>query len=150
MPETPNETVFLSHSEAETEAFAAEFAGSLHPGDFIAFFGGLGSGKTAFVRGLARTLCPDAHVSSPTYAIVNEYEGPLPLFHFDLYRVTDEDSLFAVGFYDYFDRPGVIAAEWCENIPFALPADRFDVTFEKLSDVDRRIVIVKRENAFLS
>lgn len=136
------EEIFETHSAEETEAFAGVFAKKLKPGDFIAFFGDLGSGKTAFVRGLCRTLCPQAHVCSPTFAIVNEYTGGmLDVFHFDMYRIFDDDSLYATGFYDYFDRGGVIAAEWCENIPFALPDKRYEVIFEKTGDDARKIHI---------
>lgn len=134
---------YVSDSEAQTERIAADFAAQLISGDFLAFFGDLGSGKTAFVRGLAAVLCPTARVSSPTYAIVNEYRGALPLFHFDLYRITDDDSLYATGFYDYFDRPGIIAAEWCENVPFALPECRYDVIFQKNGGDRRTITIIR-------
>lgn len=132
-----------SDSPEQTEALAASFAEKLKSGDFIAFFGDLGSGKTAFVRGLCSTLCPKVRVSSPTFAIVNEYTGgSLDLFHFDMYRITDDDNLFSTGFYDYFDRKGVIAAEWCENIPFALPPSRYEIRFEKIGECARRITVI--------
>ncbi len=135
---------FISKSSEDTEEFAAELAKSLVAHDFIAFFGDLGSGKTAFVRGLARELCPRCRVQSPTFAIVNEYlGGKLEIYHFDMYRILDDDSLYSTGFYDYFDREGVIAAEWCENIPFALPEHRYDVVFEKLGDDKRKITVTK-------
>lgn len=132
---------YLTHSETETEQAAQELATHLKSGDFIAFFGDLGSGKTAFTRGLASVFCPGVRVSSPTYAIVNEYAGKPPIFHFDVYRVPDDDSLYATGFYDYFDRDGIIVCEWCENIPFALPEERYEIHFEKLSETERRITI---------
>lgn len=136
---------YYTHSEAETEQAARDFAACLIAGDFIAFFGTLGSGKTAFTRGLASVFCPDAHVSSPTYAIVNEYPGSPSIFHFDVYRVPDDDSLFATGFYDYFDRGGLMVCEWCENIPFALPDDRYEIHFEKLSETDRKITVLRAD-----
>ena len=139
-----NKWIYTSNSEEETEKIAAEFARGLKRGDFIAFFGNLGSGKTAFVRGVASVLCPNARVQSPTYAIVNEYRGDIPIFHFDLYRVLDDDSLYSVGFYDYFDRGGVIFTEWSENITFALPDERYDITFEKTGDTGRIITIEKK------
>ena len=138
-------TRYISTCEEDTERIAADFAKTLESGDFLAFFGDLGSGKTAFIRGVASVLCPAAHVSSPTYAIVNEYRGDLPLFHFDLYRITDDDSLYATGFYDYFDRRGVIAAEWCENVPYALPDKRYDIVFTKTGESEREIVIRRQE-----
>lgn len=95
---------------------------------FVALYGDLGAGKTAFVRGLASVIAPGAHVSSPTYAIVNEYRGlRASLVHFDFYRIESEDELYSIGFDDYFTPGVVIAAEWCERIPFALPRRRFDV-----------------------
>ena len=134
---------YISHSEEETERIAAEFAAQLHGGDFIAFFGELGSGKTAFVRGLASVFCKGARVASPTYAIVNEYRGKVDIFHFDMYRITDDDSLYSTGFYDYFDRNGIMAVEWSENIPFGLPDERYNVTFFKEDEATRKIVIEK-------
>ena len=139
-----NKWIYTSNCEEETEKIAAEFARGLKRGDFIAFFGNLGSGKTAFVRGVASVLCPNARVQSPTYAIVNEYRGDIPVFHFDMYRILDDDSLYSVGFYDYFDRGGVIFTEWSENITFALPDERYDITFEKTGDTGRIITIEKK------
>ena len=136
---------YISNSEKDTENIAAEFAKQLKKGDFIAFFGDLGSGKTAFVRGLCSVFCKNARVSSPTYAIVNEYRGDLEIFHFDMYRIDDDDSLYSTGFYDYLDRGGICAVEWSENIMFALPEDRYDVTFEKTGETGRRIVIDKKQ-----
>ena len=82
-------------------------------------------------------------VSSPTYAIVNEYKGNPYIFHFDMYRICDDESLYSTGFYDYFDRNGIIAAEWCENIPFALPECYYEIVFEKLTPTDRKITVTK-------
>ena len=135
---------YISGSEEQTEKIAAEFARGLKRGDFIAFYGGLGSGKTAFVRGLASVLCKGARVSSPTYSIVNEYRGDIDIYHFDMYRVADDDSLYSTGFYDYAERGGIIAAEWCENIPFALPDKRYDVYFEKLDETVRKITVLSK------
>jgi len=132
---------YTSNCEEDTERIGTEFAKLLKKGDFIAFFGNLGSGKTAFVRGVASVLCKDAHVSSPTYAIVNEYPGEIDVFHFDMYRITDDDSLYSVGFYDYLDRGGVIFTEWSENIDFALPEERYNITFEKTGETSRKIII---------
>ncbi len=140
-----NERVFNSASCEDTEKIAYEFANELKKGDFIAFFGDLGSGKTAFTRGIAKKLCPNARVQSPTFAIVNEYTGgKIDLFHFDMYRILDDDNLFSTGFYDYFDRCGVMVVEWSENIPFALPENRYDIVFEKTGDSQRRIHIMKK------
>ena len=136
--------VYISHSPEETEEIARKLAEKLKSGDFIAFFGGLGMGKTNFVRGLASVICPDVRVSSPTFALVNEYVGRLNIYHFDMYRIKDSDDLYSTGFYEYLDRPGIVAAEWCEMIPDDLPKDRYDVTFERLSETERRITVEKR------
>lgn len=115
-----------SRSAAETEEWgrrlASEFLTSPSLPRFVALYGDLGVGKTAFVRGFSSVLSPNARVKSPTFALVNEYRGkPLSVFHFDMYRIADEDELYAIGFYDYLDRPGVSLVEWSENIEFALP-----------------------------
>lgn len=112
---------FLSDSPARTEALGQALARTLQPGDVIALRGGLGAGKTAFTRGLARGLGVEGPVTSPTYTIVNEYpEGRLPLFHFDMYRLTDAEELFDLGWEDYLRRRGVCAVEWSENVWEAL------------------------------
>ena len=137
--------IYVTTSEIQTENAAIEFAKQLKSGDFLAFYGDLGSGKTAFIRGLASVFCPGVRVSSPTYAIVNEYKGKPYIFHFDMYRITDDDGLYSTGFYDYFDRDGIICAEWCENIPFALPDEYYEIRFEKLSETERKITITHIE-----
>ena len=102
---------YLSHSETETEAAGEALAARLKAGDVVAYRGDLGAGKTAFTRGLARGLGCTGRVSSPTFTIVNEHEGRLPLFHFDLYRLGDGEELFDIGWEDYLDRGGVCAVE---------------------------------------
>ena len=98
---------------------------------FIAMYGDLGVGKTAFVRGLASVLAPDARVKSPTYTVVNKYEGEnLPLYHLDVYRISDEDELYSIGFDDYV-RDGICVVEWSENIPDSIPLDAIRVSIEK-------------------
>lgn len=135
---------YISRSVAQTEEFAYNFAKGLKKSDFVAFYGDLGSGKTAFVRGLAKYLCPDETVTSPTFALVNEYSGQIDIFHFDLYRITDDDSLYSIGFYDYFDRDGIIVTEWTENIPFALPESYYKVTFRKTENEEERIIKIDK------
>ena len=112
---------FLSYSPAQTEAFGERLAAALHPGDIIAFRGGLGAGKTAFTRGLAKGLGITERVTSPTYTIVNEYlSGRLPLFHFDMYRLPSSEDLFDIGWEDYLERGGICAVEWSENVESAM------------------------------
>ena len=112
---------YITRSAAETEQLGARLARVLEPGDVIAFRGDLGAGKTAFTRGLARGLGIREPVTSPTYTIVNEYpQGRLPLFHFDMYRLSDPEELFDLGWEDYLAREGVCAVEWSENVAEAL------------------------------
>ena len=132
---------FLSHSEAETEALGQRLTAVLFPGAVVAYEGGLGMGKTAFTRGLARGLGYREPVTSPTYTIVNEYlGGRLPLFHFDMYRLRCADDLWDIGWEDYLDRGGVCAVEWSENVAEALE-DAVTVTIRKLSDTTREITL---------
>ena len=122
---------YLSHNEQETEAIGGSLAARLKAGDVIAYAGGLGMGKTAFTRGLARGLGYRGRVTSPTFTIVNEYEGRLPLFHFDLYRLSGEDDLFDIGWEDYLSRGGVCAVEWSERAPAVLPPETVTVTISR-------------------
>ena len=112
---------FFSKGPKDTEALGVALAQRLSPGDVIAYRGDLGAGKTAFTRGLACGLGISMAVTSPTYTIVNEYlGGRLPLFHFDMYRLTCGDDLFDIGWDDYLERGGVCAVEWSENVADAL------------------------------
>ena len=119
------------------------FAKQLRPGDAVAFFGGLGAGKTAFVRGLAAGLGCEGEVSSPTYALVHEHPGAVPLAHFDMYRVEGPDELESTGYYDYLDREFVLAIEWSENIEEALPEDCWRVHIEATQEECRKISITR-------
>lgn len=127
---------YLSHSEAETQAIGRELGRRLKPGTVLAYRGDLGMGKTAFTRGLADGLGCSGRVASPTFTIVNEYEGPIPLFHFDLYRLPDADALFDIGWEDYLDRGGVCAVEWSERAAEALPEGTVWVTLARCPEQD--------------
>lgn len=122
---------YLSHSVSETEEIGALLAEKLHRGSVVAYRGGLGMGKTAFTRGLAKGLGCLGRVTSPTFTIVNEYSGPVPLFHFDMYRLESSDALFDIGWEDYLERGGVCAVEWSENVADALPKDTVYVTIAR-------------------
>ena len=132
---------FLTNSPAETEAVGSALGAVLTPGSIIAYTGDLGAGKTAFTRGLARGLgCAD-RVTSPTYTIVNEYlSGRLPLFHFDMYRLSSSDDLFDIGWEDYLLRGGVCAVEWSENVDDAME-NAIYVKIEKTGEDTRKITI---------
>lgn len=134
---------FISQSTNETEAFAERIGKAVIPGTVIAFFGGLGAGKTSFTRGLARGMGITADVSSPTFAIVNDYGGNPPLVHFDMYKVESWDDLYSSGFFDYLDMGAVLAVEWSENIENALPDSTVRVTIEKTDDENQRIITVE-------
>lgn len=106
---------------------------------FIAMYGDLGVGKTAFVRGFCSATCNRNIVRSPTFSIVNEYKTDIGIvYHFDMYRINDEDDLYSIGFYDYIDSGHVCLCEWCENIPFALPDKYIKVIIKKESCENNR------------
>ena len=137
---------FTTRSPEETEQLGAALAQLLSAGDIIAYRGDLGAGKTAFTRGLARGLGYAEPVTSPTYTIVNEYlGGRLPLFHFDMYRLTSSDDLWDIGWEDYLDRQGVCAVEWSENVTDALE-NALWITIERLDDQTRRICMEGEKN----
>ena len=142
-----------THSPEETEAVGAVLGRMLEADrnipTFIAMYGDLGVGKTAFVRGLASVMAPGRAVRSPTFALVNEYRvaGKRPLFHFDMYRIESEDDLYSIGFEDYPDA-GYCVAEWCEKIPFALPEVYVEVRIEKCPpDTDKRTIEIAVKEA---
>lgn len=120
-------------------------AGLLRGGDLLAYTGGMGAGKTTFTIGLAKGLGVDGWVSSPTFALVHEYDGPLPLCHFDMFRITTLDDLYSTGFFDYLDSGRVIAVEWSENIAAALPPSHITVDFAPGEGDGRTITITGDE-----
>ena len=135
---------YRSNSPGETEALGAALAKLLWPGAVVAFTGDLGAGKTAFVRGMARGLGIQARVTSPTFTIVNEYEGGrLPLFHFDLYRLASSDELFEIGWEDYLRRGGVCAVEWSENAAGALERDTVRVDLRRGAEDGQRVITIQ-------
>ena len=135
---------FITNGPEETEALGARLARALEPGAVVAFTGDLGAGKTAFVRGLARGLGVQDRVTSPTFTVVNEYEGGrLPLFHFDLYRLGCADELFDIGWEDYLARGGVCAVEWSERMEELLEPGTIRVDLRRGEDEDRRVITVE-------
>lgn len=131
-----------SNSVADTENLGRKIASILKGDEVIAMFGDLGAGKTAFTRGLASGLDFDYGVSSPTFAIVNEYSAALNIYHFDMYRITSEDDLYSTGFYDYLDN-GVIIIEWSENIEYALDDNAIRITIRKTENENERIFTIE-------
>lgn len=134
---------FVTNSEKETTELGRKLAGKLTGGTVVAFFGGLGMGKTAFTRGMAQALCVKEDVSSPTFAIVNDYGGNPPLYHFDMYRVESWDDLYSSGFFDYYENGGILAVEWSENIENALPENTVRVTFERGESDNQRVITIE-------
>lgn len=134
----------VSRSPEDTARVARELAARLVPGDFVALYGDLGAGKTHFVKGLAQALCPGEDVTSPTFTLVHEYEGKIPIFHFDLYRIGDPRELWDIGFYEYLDRGGVCVTEWSENLGEALPEPYYRVTLSRGETDGERIIRIER------
>lgn len=133
---------YITNTPQETEDLGAKLSSHLKAGDVVALYGGLGMGKTAFVRGMAAGLGLDCtQVSSPTFALVNDYGGNPPLVHFDMYRINSWEDLYSTGFFDYLDADAVLAVEWSENIENALPEQAIRVTFSRISDNQRQIDI---------
>lgn len=133
---------YLSHSPEETEHIGEMLGRRLRPGTVVAYRGGLGMGKTAFTRGLARGLGCAGRVTSPTFTIVNEYDGATPLIHFDMYRLGSSDELFDIGWEDYLTRGGVCAVEWSERVDDAMPADTLWVDIARGTDESDRIITI--------
>ena len=133
---------YISHSTKETEAFAASLAPRLHAGDILACRGGMGMGKTAFARGLAQGLGLRDQVSSPTFALIQEYtDGNIPLYHFDMYRISGLEELYSTGFFDYLDGDGILYIEWSENIQDALPWEHLTLNIQRIDEDSRYITL---------
>lgn len=127
----------ISKSTDDTERIGEQIAKRLCGNEIIALFGGLGMGKTAFTRGLCRGLGVNDGVSSPTFALVNEYHGKHNIYHFDMYRVTSWDDLYSTGFFDYLDK-GILVIEWSENIEGALPENAIRINISMGNNDDER------------
>ena len=141
----------ITNSPEETEevgfSLAKELESDLSLPSFIALYGDLGVGKTAFVRGFTKVFSPNALVRSPTFALVNEYptKSARRVFHFDMYRITDEDDLYSIGYYDYLDDGSICLVEWSENIPYAIPEEHIKVEIIKtnLEKADERLIKIE-------
>lgn len=137
--------IFISNSREETVAIGKTLGEKLKPSEVVAFRGDLGSGKTCFTSGIAAGLGYTGDVTSPTFALINEYlGGRISLYHFDMYRISSWDELYSSGFFEYIEQGGVIAAEWSENIENALPDNTIYVEFEKTGENSRKIKIWRK------
>lgn len=133
---------FTTNSAEETEKLGERIAKKLKPGDVVALFGEMGAGKTALTRGIARGLGVPDGVSSPTFALVHEYRGRVPVYHFDMYRVESWDDLYSTGFFDYLDSGGILIVEWSENIENAIPDQALRVRISRGSGDNERLISV--------
>ena len=141
------QTISPAQTEDVGRALAREMLSDSSLPPFVALYGDLGVGKTAFVRGFTSAISPSARVKSPTFALVNEYKGDgLSVFHFDMYRIEDEDELYSIGFFDYADRRGICLVEWSENIEESLPDDyiRVRITKNSATDTDSRLITISK------
>ncbi|MBE7016280.1 MAG: tRNA (adenosine(37)-N6)-threonylcarbamoyltransferase complex ATPase subunit type 1 TsaE [Ruminococcaceae bacterium] len=127
--------MYKSNSVRETQNIAKAFAKGLKPGDVVCLSGDLGTGKTAFVQGMAMGLSIEDMVNSPTFTIVNCYSGRLPVYHFDVYRISDPDEMYEIGYEEYVYGDGVCIIEWPEQIAEILPKERYDIKIEKNLEV---------------
>lgn len=140
---------FTTNNVSETESIAEKLGAAVPPGSVIAMFGDLGAGKTAFTRGFARGMGIDCDVSSPTFALVNEYRGKnKTLYHFDMYRISGWDDLYSTGYFDYLDAGNCLIIEWSENVEAILPEDCIRVTITKTEDFTERNIEITGAEAF--
>ncbi|EMS70628.1 ATPase, YjeE family [Ruminiclostridium cellobioparum subsp. termitidis CT1112] len=120
-----------THSFEETVELGKKFGRILKPGDVVCLSGDLGTGKTAFTNGIAKELGIDSYITSPTFTLVNEYQGKYPLYHFDVYRIADPEEMFDIGFEEYLNGEGITIIEWGELIWPILPSDIIRVNIGK-------------------
>ncbi|MCH5184783.1 MAG: tRNA (adenosine(37)-N6)-threonylcarbamoyltransferase complex ATPase subunit type 1 TsaE [Oscillospiraceae bacterium] len=123
--------MYESHSEKDTRKIAEKFASDIRSGDVICIDGELGAGKTVFVSAFAKALGVTEYISSPTFTVVNEYSGKIPVFHFDVYRITDAEQMYDIGFDEYIFGNGVCIIEWSRNIEEILPRGRYEITIRR-------------------
>ena len=134
-------------NENETKEFAKEFAKTLKPGDIVTLDGDLGAGKTVFTKGICEYFNVKDYVVSPTYTIVNEYRGDIPIYHFDIYRLEEEEELYNIGFYEYLNPDALVIVEWAEKIPEAFYGYKLKkVQIIKGEDEKRTIIVEEEEN----
>ena len=141
-------TESVSHSPKETVALAKKLGAVLRGGEVIAYFGGLGMGKTTFTSGLALGMGLNAEVSSPTFSLVHDYGGNPPLYHFDMYRINGFDDLYSTGFFDYLDSGAVLAVEWSENIENILRENTLKIEFLRGENDGERILRMSGDSVY--
>lgn len=130
----------VCHNEAATTSFGEKFSKLLGPGDFICLDGDLGAGKTFLSKAVIKALGVDEYVTSPSYTIVNEYEGRYPIYHFDVYRIDDIDEMYEIGYEEYFYSEGICLVEWASMITELLPKDHYKIQLKMGDDFNSRII----------
>jgi tRNA threonylcarbamoyladenosine biosynthesis protein TsaE len=133
--------IHTTHNVSETIEVGKQLAGSLQAGAVVALFGQLGSGKTCLTKGIGQGLGVKSYITSPTFTIMHQYHGRLPVYHFDLYRLSNADELYDIGFEEYLNGDGVCIVEWAEKCLPLLPFNRIEITLEALNEHDRQIII---------
>ena len=146
---TDKTLTITSHTPRQTEEIGSLLGSMLAKGDIIALCGELGTGKTTLVRGMARGMgLEEGEVASPSFTLVNEYEGPLRLFHIDLYRLANEKELIAIDYEEYLTAEGVVVIEWADRIPQAIPPDALWITLRYLGGDCREMVLQTRSDRY--
>lgn len=136
----------ITNSPKETEKLGEKIGRLLNSGDVLCLDGDLGAGKTTLTQSIAKGLDVDDYVTSPTFTIVNEYEGRFHVNHFDVYRIADVDEMYDIGYEEYVYSDSVTIIEWASMIDEILPEDRIEIKINKLQDDAREIKIEVRGN----
>ncbi|MBN2780618.1 MAG: tRNA (adenosine(37)-N6)-threonylcarbamoyltransferase complex ATPase subunit type 1 TsaE [Candidatus Marinimicrobia bacterium] len=136
-----NRYIFISKSPGDTVALGSRIASQFRPNDVVALYGDLAAGKTTFTQGVCTRLHADQPATSPTFTLINEYSGDLPIFHFDCYRIKHPDEIIMLGFDEYLEKDGVVLIEWPENIAAHIPEDCLELHLSYVDDHTREIVI---------
>lgn len=141
---------FTAHAD-ETRALGVQLGHQAQKGDFIACDGALGAGKTTFIQGFAEGLgiCPDDYVHSPTFTLINEYQGDVPLYHFDFYRLSCIDEVWNIGFEEYLHTQGIVIVEWAHKFPMLLPISRLAIWIAMASFETRYVRCVIYDKTYM-
>lgn len=133
----------VSNNVEETFGIGMKLGAVLQKGNIVCLSGDLGAGKTAFTKGIGSGLCISEYVTSPTYTIINEYVGRIPLYHFDVYRLDNVEEMYELGYEEYFFGDGGVVIEWADNIKDIIPSERLWITILKTDDENKREIILE-------
>lgn len=140
--------VMRTASVEETRLVGELLGRLLGPGDILCVYGDLGAGKTALAQGVARGLGVAEKVTSPTFILIQEYQGRLPFYHFDVYRLEGDEDFAQLGYEEYFFDRGVVLVEWADRVSGCLPDERLDIHLERAGETERRIRFQPRGNRY--